>query len=261
MESGFLSTVLAFANQKGGTGKTTTAVNVAAYAANYNKSVLLVDMDPQGNATSGLGVGKQGLKVSVYDVLTAGKAAMQAIIHTKISGLDLLPSNMSLVGAELELVNEMAREQRLKDGLQKAREIYDYIFIDCPPSLGLLTVNSFAASDGIIVPMQCEYYALEGLSQLINSINLVKRHINPSLSIFGVILTMYDPRLNLTQQVETEVKSYFGDKVFDTVIPRNVRLSEAPSYGVPICLYDARSKGAESYMSLTREIIRRGDNR
>lgn len=256
-----MATVLAFANQKGGTGKTTTAVNVAAYAANYNKSVLIVDMDPQGNATSGLGVAKQGLKGSVYDVLMGSADLMEAVSRTKVAGLDILPSNMSLVGAELELVNEMAREQRLKDGLQKARDLYDYVFIDCPPSLGLLTVNSFAASDGIIVPMQCEYYALEGLSQLINSINLVKKHINPQLAVFGVVLTMYDPRLNLTQQVETEVRTYFGGKVFETVIPRNVRLSEAPSYGVPVCLYDGRSKGAEAYMSLTREIIKRGDVR
>ncbi|HNV35069.1 MAG TPA: ParA family protein [Bacillota bacterium] len=256
-----MAIVLAFANQKGGTGKTTTAVNVAAYAANANKSVLLVDLDPQGNATSGLGVGKHALKASVYDVLTNSTPAMKAVCRTRVQGLDLLPSNMSLVGAELELVNEMARENRLKDGLAAARSTYDYIFVDCPPSLGLLTVNAFAAADGIIVPMQCEYYALEGLSQLINSINLVKRHINPSLNIFGVVLTMYDPRLNLTQQVETEVKSYFGDKVFSAVIPRNIRLSEAPSHGLPICLYDGRSKGAESYMALTREIIRRGDGR
>jgi len=256
-----LATVLAFANQKGGTGKTTTAVNVAAYAANANKAVLLVDLDPQGNATSGLGVGKHALKSSVYDVITDGTPAMEAICRTKISGLDLMPSNMSLVGAELELVNEPAREQRLKGGLSQAMDLYDYIFIDCPPSLGLLTVNAFAASNGIVVPMQCEYYALEGLSQLINSINLVKRHINQSLEIFGVVLTMYDPRLNLTQQVEAEVKSYFGAKVFDTVIPRNVRLSEAPSHGLPICLYDGRSKGAEAYMTLTREILKRGDGR
>jgi chromosome partitioning protein len=256
-----LATVLAFANQKGGTGKTTTAVNVASYSANANKSVLLVDLDPQGNATSGLGVGKQHLKASVYDLLTNSTPAKEAIVHTKIAGLDLLPSNMSLVGAELELVNVMARERRLQEGLQEAKTMYDYIFIDCPPSLGLLTVNAFAASDGIIVPMQCEYYALEGLSQLINSINLVKRHINPSLGVFGVVLTMYDPRLNLTQQVEAEVKSHFGDKVFESVIPRNVRLSEAPSHGMPICLYDGRSKGAESYMALTREILKRGDRK
>lgn len=256
-----MAVVLAFANQKGGTGKTTTALNVAAYAANYNKAVLLVDLDPQGNATSGLGVGKHALKSSVYEVLTDGIPAADAITRTKVPGLDLMPSNMSLVGAELELVNEVAREQRLKEGLSRAKDIYDFVFIDCPPSLGLLTVNAFAAADGIIVPMQCEYYALEGLSQLINSINLVKKHINPALSVFGVVLTMYDPRLNLTQQVEEEVKGYFGDKVFSTVIPRNVRLSEAPSHGLPICLYDGRSKGAEAYMALTREIIKRGDAR
>lgn len=256
-----MAVVLAFANQKGGTGKTTTAVNVAAYAANTNKAVLLVDLDPQGNATSGLGVGKHALKSSVYDVIANGTPAMEAICRTKIAGLDLMPSNMSLVGAELELVNQPAREGRLKEGLAGVKDLYDYIFIDCPPSLGLLTVNAFAASDGIIVPMQCEYYSLEGLSQLINSINLVKRHINPALEIYGVILTMYDPRLNLTQQVEAEVRSYFTNKVFNTVIPRNVRLSEAPSHGLPVCLYDGRSKGAEAYMTLTREILRRGEGR
>ena len=252
-----MATVLAFANQKGGTGKTTTAVNVAAYAANYNKSVLLVDMDPQGNATSGLGVAKQGLKGSVYDVLMGSAGLMGAVSKTKVAGLDIRPSNMSLVGAELELVNEMAREQRLKDGLQKARDLYDYIFIDCPPSLGLLTVNSFAASDGIVVPMQCEYYAMEGLSSLLNTIEQIRSTVNPQLQLEGLLRTMFDPRSNLSNDVSGQLILHFGNKVYRTSIPRNIRLAEAPSFGQSALAHDRASRGAVAYLALAGEILRR----
>ena len=246
---------ISIANQKGGVGKTTTSINLSTILAKKGKKVLLVDADPQGNATSGLGVKKE-FKYSVYDVLVDDVKVNDTILKTSIKNLNVCPSNINLAGAEVELVSMMSREQRLKEKLDEVKEEYDYIIIDCPPSLGLITLNSFTASDSVIIPVQCEYYALEGLGQLLNTVNLVKKHLNPELEVEGALLTMYDARTNLSNQVVKEVKKYFGDRVYKTVIPRNVKLSEAPSYGMPITIYDARSKGAKSYEKFAKEFIK-----
>lgn len=253
-----MSKILAVTNQKGGVGKTTTCINLGACLAQLGKKVLVVDIDPQGNTTSGLGIGRHRLKKCVYDVLIDGFPVDVVAQATDIVGLEVVPATIQLAGAEIELVPAMSREVKLKKALDMVKPFYDYILIDCPPSLGLLTLNALTASDGVLVPIQCEYYALEGLGQLVNTINLVQRHLNPSLDIFGALLTMYDSRTNLANQVVEEVKSYFRQKVFETVIPRNVRLSEAPSYGQPITVYDPRSKGAEVYTALAKEVIGRG---
>ncbi len=252
--------IIAIANQKGGVGKTTTAVNVSSILAKKGRKVILIDGDPQGNATSGLGVDKN-VEVSLYDVLINEVDINLTLQNTCVKNLKLCPSNVNLAGAEAELVNLMSREQRLKEKLDEIKNEYDYIIIDCPPSLGLVTLNIFTASDSILIPVQCEYYALEGLGQLINTINLVKKHLNKNLTIEGAVLTMYDMRTNLSNQVVREVKRYFDDKVYRTVIPRNVKLSEAPSYGVPISLYDPNSKGARCYEKLTREIIKANEKK
>jgi chromosome partitioning protein len=247
--------VISVANQKGGVGKTTTTVTLCAILAKKGKKVLLIDADPQGNATSGLGVTKD-VELSLYDVLVGETPIEDTIQQTNIKNLKVCPSNINLAGAEVELVSMMSREQRLKEKLEEVREKFDFILIDCPPSLGLITLNSFTASDSILIPVQCEYYALEGLGQLINTINLVKKHLNKGLSLEGALLTMYDARTNLSNQVVKEVKKYFNDKVYKTVIPRNVRLSEAPSYGMPITLFDPHSKGAKSYEKFAKEFIK-----
>ena len=247
--------VISVANQKGGVGKTTTTVNLATLLAKKGKKVLLIDTDPQGNATSGLGVTKE-LEVSVYDILVGETIFDETIQETAIKNLKVCPSNISLAGAEVELVSMMSREQRLKTKLDEVKEQYDYILIDCPPSLGLITLNAFTASDSVLIPVQCEYFALEGLGQLLNTVNLVKKHLNKDLEIEGALLTMYDARTNLSNQVVKEVKKYFEDKVYKTVIPRNVRLSEAPSYGMPISIYDPKSKGAKAYEKFTKELLK-----
>ena len=247
--------IISVANQKGGVGKTTTAVNLSDSLAKKGKRVLLIDTDPQGNATSGVGVDKS-VQFSVYDVLVDGVDIENTIQKTEVKNLEVCPSNINLAGAEVQLVSANQREYKLKEKLDKFKENYDYIIIDCPPSLGLVTLNAFTASDSVLIPIQCEYYALEGLGQLINTINLVKKRMNKSLSIEGALLTMYDARTNLSNQVVKEVKNYFDDKVYKTVIPRNVKLSEAPSYGMPICMYDARSKGSKCYEKFTKELIK-----
>ena len=250
--------VISVANQKGGVGKTTTTVNLSTLLAKKGKKVLLIDTDPQGNATSGLGVDKD-VELSVYDILVGDTTFEETVQETAIKNLKVCPSNISLAGAEVELVSMMSREQRLKAKLDLVKDQYDYILIDCPPSLGLITLNSFTAADSVLIPVQCEYYALEGLGQLINTINLVKKHLNKSLEIEGAVLTMYDIRTNLSNQVVKEVKKYFDDKVYKTVIPRNVRLSEAPSFGMPITTYDPKSKGARSYEKLAKEFLKAED--
>lgn len=246
--------IISVANQKGGVGKTTTAVNLSASLAKKGKKILLIDTDPQGNATSGVGVDKS-VQFSVYDVLVDGIDIENTIQKTEIKGLDVCPSNINLAGAEVQLVSVKEREYRLKEKIKSVKDNYDYIVIDCPPSLGIVTLNAFTASDSVLIPIQCEYYALEGLGQLINTINLVKKRMNKSLSIEGALLTMYDARTNLSNQVVKEVKNYFDDKVYKTVIPRNVKLSEAPSFGLPIALYDKNSKGAKAYSDLADEVI------
>ena len=250
-----MSKIIAIVNQKGGVGKTTSAVNISAILAKKKKKVLLIDSDPQGNATSGLGVDKNVDK-SIYDVIINDVEIEETIVDTNIKNLFLCPSNINLAGAEVELVSMMSRELRLKEKVEKIERNYDYIIIDCPPSLGLLTINSFTTASSLIIPIQCEYYALEGVGQLMNTINLIKKQLNKSLYIEGVILTMNDSRTNLSMQVIQEVKSYFKDNVYKTIIPRNVRLSEAPSFGMPITTYDPKSKGAKCYEKLTEEILR-----
>lgn len=254
---------IAVANQKGGVGKTTTSVNLSSCLASYGKKVLLIDTDPQGNASSGVGIVKEDIDKSVYNVIIEGLGIKEAIINTDVHNLDLCPSNIDLAGAEIELVSEQRREYLLKEAVREIKDEYDFIIIDCPPSLGLLTLNSFVCADSIIIPIQCEYYALEGLSQLTNTIRKIKSAFNPSLELEGVLLTMYDTRTNLSTQVAREVKKYYGAKLYKSVIPRNVRLSEAPSFGQPINIYDKSSKGSTSYMSLASEVIsanaKRGD--
>lgn len=247
--------VIAVANQKGGVGKTTSTVNLAAALGDLGKKVLLVDADPQGNATSGLGINKRSVSKSIYDLLIGDGTAKEAILSTDYKSLDILPANISLAGAEIELVESEGREARLKKGFLPIRYDYDFILIDCPPSLGLLTLNALTAADTVLVPAQCEYFALEGLSQLIATVRTVKRLYNPGIDIEGVLLTMYDGRLNLTMQVVSEIKKYFPRKVYKTVIPRNVRISEAPSYGQPVLYYDKNSKGSEAYRELAAEVL------
>ena len=250
-----LAKIICIANQKGGVGKTTTAVNLSACVAQLGKRVLLIDIDPQGNTTSGLGVNKNRIEYSIYDVLINDVDASEAILDTMIDTLKLLPSRMELAGAEVELVNLLAREQRLKNAVAPLRDRFDYIFVDCPPSLGLLTLNALTMADTLLVPIQCEYYALEGLSQLMNTVKLIRRNLNPGLEVEGVVLTMYDGRTNLSQQVVGEVKRFFKNKVYDTIIPRSVRLGEAPSVGLPISLYAPRSTGAAAYGALAEELV------
>lgn len=250
--------IISIANQKGGVGKTTTAINLSTVLAKRNKKTLLIDMDPQGNATSGVGIEKN-LEKSTYNVLIEENPIEEAILKTDIKNLDICPSTINLAGAEVELVSMMSREMRLKEKLESVKDNYDYILIDCPPSLGLITLNAFTASNSVLIPVQCEYYALEGLGQLLNTVKLVKKHLNKDLEIEGALLTMFDTRTNLSKQVVDEVKRYFGDKVYKTVIPRNVKLSEAPSYGMPITVYDPRSKGAKCYDKLGKEVIKNNE--
>jgi len=258
----FMSKIVAISNQKGGVGKTTTCVNLSAFLAAMGKTVLIIDIDPQGNASSGLGIQKKNLVNTIYNVLLGDVEAKDAINPTTVNGLDIIPSNIDLVGAEVELINNVRkRDEILRSALIPLRNEYDYIVIDCPPSLGLLTVNALAASDSILIPLQGEYFALEGLSQLMNTIRLVKRHYNPTLEVEGVVLTMYDARSNLSLQVTDEILKYFGKKVFSTRIPRNIKLGESPSYGLPVMQYEPRSSGSLAYMALTEEfLIRNSDS-
>ncbi len=242
--------VISLANQKGGVGKTTTSVNLGADLATMGKKVLLIDADAQGNATSGVGIQKSDIQKDIYDILVNEEPISEAIIPSKHERLDIVPATIQLSGAEMELTPQMAR-----DALKSVSDQYDYVLVDCPPSLGLITVNAFTASDSILIPVQTEYYALEGLSQLLNTVQLVKKHFNPDLDVEGVLLTMYDSRTKLGRQVNDEVRKYFGDKVYDTIITRNVRLSEAPSYGLPIIDYDPNSKGSELYMQFAKEVL------
>jgi len=260
--------IVAIVNQKGGVGKTTTAVNLATSVAQFAKNVLLIDFDPQGNATSGLGIEKNSLKKTVYDLILDESSFSEVIISTPVDFLDLIPANLDLIGAEIELVNLPAREYKLKNALEKIprvnqprfdsearRALYDYIFIDCPPSLGLLTLNALTAAKSFLIPLSCEYYALEGLTHLLKTVNLVRDNLNPDLVLEGVLLTMYDSRVKLSEQVKEEVEKFFQDKVYQTIIPRNVRLAEAPSFGKPVLLYDPNSKGAFAYLDLAKEIL------
>ncbi len=253
-----MSKVITIANQKGGVAKTTTSINLAAALSQLGSKVLLVDFDPQGNTSSGVGIDKNALDKSVYDAVVNNVPAEMLLVKNVRLNLDVLPAKMDLAGAELELVTAISREVRLKDALEEVRSGYDYVIIDSPPSLGLLTINALTAADEYIVPIQCEYYALEGLSQLLNTIKLIQKSLNPRLKLCGIIMTMYDYRTNLSKQVVDDVRASFGKQVFQTVIPRNVRLSEAPSYGVSIIDYDPKSKGAESYLEMAKEVLARG---
>jgi len=247
--------IIAVANQKGGVGKTTTAVNLSACLANIGKKVLMIDADPQGNGSSGLGVTKKSKMKNTYSVIVDGEDINKCIIKTCMDNLKILPSNIELAGAEIELVSMMARESALKNSLSQIKDDYDYIIIDCPPSLGLLTLNALNAANSVLIPIQCEFYALEGLGQLVNTIGLVKKKLNPELDIEGIVLTMFDPRRNLSLQVVDEVKKHFKNKVYPVMIPRNVRLSEAPSHGLPIIMYDVNSKGTECYSELAHMVV------
>jgi len=253
--------IIAIANQKGGVGKSTTAVNMAAYLGMEGFKTLLVDMDPQSNSTSGIGINSDNIKGSVYDILIEEEDPDKVMMDTQYQNLKLLPSAIELAGAEVEMVSGMKREYKLKKAVDKIKDQFQFIIIDCPPALGLLTINALTAAKEVLIPIQCEYYALEGLGQLINTINLVKNNLNEDLNITGAVMTMYDPRIKLAEQVIDEVKKYFGKKVFDTIIPRNVRLSEAPSYGQPIMIYDSGCKGALAYKNLTKEVIENGKKR
>lgn len=250
-----MSRVISICNQKGGVGKTTTAINLASYIALAGKKVLLIDADPQGNATSGIGIDKSKVTYSLYQVLLNQKPASEILLPTQIENLSILPSNLELTGVEVELVGAIGREFRLKKALTDSKELYDFIFIDCPPSLNILTVNALTACDSALIPIQCEYYALEGLSQLVTTINLVKDHLNQSLLVEGILLTMADFRTNLTEQVINEARSYFKEKVYKTVIPRSIKLSESPGFGKPIVVYDRSSPGAQKYEEFTKEFL------
>ena len=252
-----MARIIAVSNQKGGVGKTTTSVNLAASLAAAEKRVLLVDLDPQANAGSGLGIAPESVQTSMYQVLVDEAPIKTAILQTELKCLNLAAANQDLIGAEIELVTAIGREVRLKDALAQVNDLYDYIVIDCPPALGILTVNALTAAHSVLIPMQCEYYAMEGLSQLLKTVGLIKRRLNPSLEREGILLTMYDRRNNLCHQVEQDIRTHFQGEVFGTVIPRNVRLSEAPSHGKPVILYDINSTGAVAYMEVAREIIRR----
>ncbi|SDM40873.1 ParA family protein [Sediminibacillus halophilus] len=251
--------VIAIANQKGGVGKTTSAVNLSACLAYLNHKVLLVDIDPQGNATSGVGINKADMEQCIYNVLVEDLEAEKVCVPTTVENLDIIPATIQLAGAEIELVPTISREVRLKKAIDSVKDDYDYVIIDCPPSLGLLTINSLTAADTVLIPVQCEYYALEGLSQLLNTIRLVQKHLNKELMIEGVLLTMLDARTNLGIQVIEEVKKYFQDKVYKSIIPRNIRLGEAPSHGQPIIIYDPKSRGADVYLDLAKEVIANGE--
>lgn len=250
-----MSKVIAIANQKGGVGKTTTSVNLAASLASMGKKVLVVDVDPQGNTTGGLGIDKRHCEKTVYDCLIDGEPMENVILPTNYDNLSVCPSNISLSGAEIDLISVMGRENQLKNAIKPIRDSYDFIFIDTPPSLGLITINTLTAADSVLIPIQCEFYALEGVSQLTNTIRKVKEALNPAITIEGILLTMYDSRTNLSIQVVDEVKKFFPNKVYKTIIPRNVRLSEAPGFGQPIMYYDSGSKGAEGYLSLAKEML------
>ena len=251
--------VISFSNQKGGVGKTTTCVNMAAYLALAGKKVLLIDLDPQGNATTGLGVSKSTVKKSTYRVLIDDEEVKDNVLSTEVEGLFLLPSNIDLAGAEVELVYKKSREKVLRAALDKAKGQFDYVLIDCPPSLGLLTINALTASDSVIIPIQSEYYALEGLSQLMNTISLVRQHLNKTLKVEGVVLTMYDGRSLISRQVAAEIAKYFNKRLYENVIPRNVRLAEAPSHGKPVVLHDAKCAGARAYSALTEEFLKKAE--